>query len=252
MSVRIWAASAAVTGLSGACGAGVLASTTRLGVTVLPAPIEAATVAMPSGDARTLAWPIIDAACSVPGFGSGTDPRKAGTPRAACAVSPRAAAAAGRSVGASFSPAEMNAVLHEWAKAELNGTDPSADAGKPVTFLKERPSTVTVGEHSTVELGVRPERSRASVDTVLNVEPGAERLWVAVDVPLPPGPLAAARTCPVDGWMATIAEAGSTGARTDSAASCVATSRVSVTGVPGVGSVVKRVRSVGPPLATTA
>lgn len=45
--------------------AGVAGGATSLGVTTRPAAMDAATVAIPSGEARIFPWPIMDAACSV-------------------------------------------------------------------------------------------------------------------------------------------------------------------------------------------
>ena len=86
---------------------------------------------------------------------------------------------------------------------------------------------------------VRPDRSSASAVTTLNVEPGANCPSVAVDIPSPPMPLAAASTSPVDGRIATTALAGAIG-REHGLGRLLQTRRRAwcVSGVPGVGSTV--------------
>ena len=64
----------------------------------------------------------------------------------------------------------MNAVLQDWAKSWLNGTEP---ASSPSKFLNLRPPTVALGGHATVSPGRSPVRRSATVLTTLNVEPGA-------------------------------------------------------------------------------
>jgi len=78
---------------------------------------------------------------------------------------------------------------------------------------------VTVAGHVRGESGVIPDRSSARALASLKVDPGAYLPIVAVDSPLPPGPLAATSTSPVEGRIATIALAGTTPARIPSAAS---------------------------------
>ena len=136
------------------------------------------------------------------------------------------------------SRAEMKAVLHELAKAVRSGMVPSLSVGYSGKLVNDRPSTVTVAGQVVSLSAVIPDRRSASADATLNVEPGANWPRVAVDIPSPPAPLAAASTSPVDGRMATTALAGATVATTDSAAFCSPTSSVVVSGVPGVGSTV--------------
>src|SRR6478735_11495198 len=114
----------------------------------------------------------------------------------------------------------MNAVLHELAKAVRSAMVPSLSVGYSGKLVKLRPSTETVSGHVTSLSGASPDRSRAKAEATLNVEPGANWPSVAVDIPSPPAPLAAASTSPVDGRIATIALAGPTFASTSSAAFC--------------------------------
>ncbi len=85
--------------------------------------------------------------------------------------------------------------------------------------MKERPSTVVVVVQGTRVCGVIPLRRSASAVTVLKVEPGAYWPRVAVEVPSLPGPLAAARTWPSDGRIATTALGGPMSSSTASACS---------------------------------
>jgi hypothetical protein len=127
-----------------------------------------------SGDIRTLPWPIIAAACSVPSASPGTEPRKASAPSfGASTATPRDVAADSSWAWVTLSRAAMNAVLHECAKASRRVTEPSESLGYPSAFLNVRPSTVRVGVHSTFDSGLRPLRSIASESTTLKVEPGA-------------------------------------------------------------------------------
>ena len=70
---------------------------------------------------------------------------------------------------------------------------------------------------------------------ILNVEPGAYCPTVAVLMPAPPGPLAAASTEPVEACSITMALADGTSASRSSAYSCNAESRVSAKSVPRTG-----------------
>ncbi|MDI2023267.1 hypothetical protein PJL18_03815 [Paenarthrobacter nicotinovorans] len=74
----------------------------------------------------------------------------------------------------------MKAVLQEWANASLRATEPSELSGYPSAFLKVRPSTVSVGGHSTLESGVAPFRNIARESTILKVDPGA--YWPSIAV----------------------------------------------------------------------
>ena len=104
----------------------------------------------------------------------------------------------------------MYAVLQELASAVARSIRPLAPAGYSLSLVKTLPSTFTLVGQSTGDDGVTPRLSSASEETVLNVEPGAKRPYVASLYPLLPGPLAAARIAPVDGLMATSALAGPT------------------------------------------
>ena len=84
--------------------------------------------------------------------------------------------------------------------------------------------------------GVSPARSSASDETDLNVDPGAYCPYVAMFRPPVPGPLAAARISPVDGRIATSADAGPTFASACSAATCIRSSIVSCSGCPSTAS----------------
>jgi hypothetical protein len=101
--------------------------------------------------------------------------------------------------------------------------------------LKLLPSTVRVAGQLTADVGVSPARIRANEDTTLKVDPGANCPTVATDWSSLPGPLAAARIRPVDGWMATIALAGSTSSRISSARVCSGMLSVRLRSWPGTG-----------------
>ena len=99
------------------------------GTRVAPLTTDPVTIAMVSAEASTLAWPIIDAACSVFVAWRGTLPRKLGAPRSKSTPMPRAAAASARSSWLIPACWEMNAVLHDWARAWRNGMVPSRSGG---------------------------------------------------------------------------------------------------------------------------
>ena len=105
------------------------ASFTSAGVTVCPAATDAATVAMPRGEAITRPWPIIDAAWSVPVESVGTVARKAGKPSDGAGSRPSDRAAARRSSCDTVAAWPTNAVLHEWANAVRSGMSPSSADG---------------------------------------------------------------------------------------------------------------------------
>ena len=94
---------------------------------------------------------------------------------------------------------------------------------------------MTVGEHLTVERGVRSARSRANAETTLKVDPGAARPTVARDCPRLPWPFAAATIAPVEGRMATRALAGLVFASVFSASFCSPMLSVVVSGLPDSG-----------------
>ena len=81
---------------SGAASAGTDTSTVSIsrGTTVMPAWIDAITVAIAIGEASTVPWPIRSAAASVSDAGGGTWPKYAGKPRSWSMPRPRVAAAA--------------------------------------------------------------------------------------------------------------------------------------------------------------
>ncbi len=107
--------------------------------------------------------------------------------------------------------------------------------------------------HGTTVSGVSPARSSARDDTDLNVEPGAYCPNVAMFRPPVPGPLAAARISPVDGRIATSAEAGPTFASACSAAIWNRSSIVSWSGCPSTASYRKSSRVLpSDPTALTA
>jgi len=81
---------------------------------------------MSIGATSILAWPIIDAACSVPVPWAGTDPRKAGKPRSRSTPIPRAAAALLR---AAWDPLPLLEMLHELANAVRKGICPRLSTG---------------------------------------------------------------------------------------------------------------------------
>src|SRR6185312_6456507 len=81
----------------------------------------------------------------------------------------------------------------------------------------------------------RPARSRARLVATLNVDPGGYWPTVAADWPLLRGPLATARTAPVDGRIATRALAGLVSARVFSASFCRPTFIVSFRSRPSTG-----------------
>jgi hypothetical protein len=106
---------------------GLLTST---GETRRPAATLAPTVAIARGDASTRPCPIIDAAWSVSLVAvAGTLPKNAGAPSADGTPSPSDAAASCSALWLTCGACDMNAVLHEFAKAERSVIFPSALVG---------------------------------------------------------------------------------------------------------------------------
>src|SRR5688572_898257 len=123
------APSAVVAGAVPEAASGLRTST---GDTGAPFATDPAMTAAASGDIRTLPWPIIAAACSVPSASPGTEPRKASAPSfGASTATPKDVAADSSWAWVTLSRAAMNAVLHECAKASRRVTEPSESLGYP-------------------------------------------------------------------------------------------------------------------------